>query len=391
MSGGRKPRVALHWSKRTQTAEGAVFDDGMLRVERVAASSLIDGAHAMLGMLAPRDGFECHFTRALDQPLGRGDSRSAIAELLRVRRATLLPNDRGAILGTVESTLAYVAALRRRLDRFIMGTFTSAGGALIATSATRRIAAVACDPAMLNDRIEGCLGDVEAPQPLSSQALVALLDRTQIAQHLETWIAVGEAAGAEAAAHAGVCGAHKIIFPGHAGAAPTVGMLLADGHIRLERVWQGEANIPGDPLLSPEIRLREVFRELLDEVAARVTQLGYDIDDVECSRRVLLDSSGRRIDIVPLPTFTTIDEIESLSRSGEKQKLVGAEVSAIIDLPKPVLPPTAFSSTIRGAGVPDDRIVLGPGKMLACLCEIDVPAGWRAEWEPCGDVVMTRV
>ena len=119
--------------------------------------------------------------------------------------------------------------------------------------------------------------------------------------------------------------------------------------------------------------------------------MGYDIDDLECSRRVLLDSSGKRIDIVPLPAFTTIDEIECLGRSGEKQKLVGVEVSAIIDLPKPVLPPTAFSATIRGAGVPVGDVVTGPGKMHACLCEIDVPAGWRAEWEPCGDVVMTRV
>lgn len=221
--------------------------------------------------------------------------------------------------------------------------------------------------------------------------LAAELDRERIAGHLSTWIAVGESAGLGIGEVANAMGANTVIYPAHAGAAASVGPLLSDGCIEIRRQWQSGEDVPGDRNQPPERRLRENFRELLDEVAARVTALGYDIDDVDCERRVMLQGPGPSWVIAPLPYFETIDDIVKGARDNEACTLTGAVVRARVDFHKPALPPIATSSTIRGDGKPDSRIVQGTCRLLACLCEIDVPAGWRAEWEPYGDVVMTRV
>ena len=223
----------------------------------------------------------------------------------------------------------------------------------------------------------------------------------QLGVHAEgaTWIVAGAGCGVLAWGLAELAHVQKVIVPAHAGASTAVGLLVMN-LIREHQISFGYSPGLG---VDDTTRLRQAFRELMDQASAEAFRLGYDTDDLICESYVDICVPGKdssTIWTIQCGEFNTIagifEQFDQLTRvtngsDSSSKAIVGATVRSTIETPKPRLPGLAHSTSISGAGEPADRIVIGPGKMLACLCEIDVPAGWRAEWEPCGDVVMTRV
>jgi len=213
----------------------------------------------------------------------------------------------------------------------------------------------------------------------------------------ETWVVAGPECGIVARGLSELALVQKVVVPAHAGASTPVGLLVMD-LIREHWISFGYTTGLGD---GDTARLREAFRDLMDQASAEAFRLGFDTDDLVCEKYVDISvPHSSTFWRVQCGQFSTIDQIfeqfDQLRKmtggcTFSSKMIVGASIRSTIETAKPRLPVAAQSTTIVGAGEPAARIVVGPGRMLACLCEIDVPRGWQAEWEPSGDVVMTRV
>ena len=140
----------------------------------------------------------------------------------------------------------------------------------------------------------------------------------------------------------------------------------------------------------------------MDQATEHALRAGFDTDDLVCTKwvSVALAEPGAAyvIKVERTDSFNAIvAEFESFAArheialpTGLSLVIEGVMIDAMIDLPKPRLPAVAESSTIVGAGRPEQTVVDGPGVMRACLTEITVPEGWRATWEESGYVVLAR-
>jgi len=193
-------------------------------------------------------------------------------------------------------------------------------------------------------------------------------------------------------------GIASIAIPALSGAACVVGLLVRDDHAGFEERLARPISA-AHPDLAP---LRVAFLRLMDQATDHALRAGFDTDDLICTKwvSVALPEPGAAylIKVERTDNFNAIvAEFESFAArheiavpTGSALVIEGVMIDAMIDLPKPRLPAVAESSTIVGAGRPEQTMVDGPGVMRACLTEITVPAGWRATWEESGDVLLMR-
>lgn len=281
------------------------------------------------------------------------------------------------------------AAMRRR-------SMTSAACAI------RNFNTVEIGPVSLRQpNIRSLVISKEVPDRVSQDIIATAVEhaQSQLGVHFASgpWVVAGRACNDLLQGLAAIEGVQTLVVPAHAGASTPVGLLVMN-LIREHRVSFDYTTGLG---VGDTPRLREAFRDLMDQASAEAFRLGFDTDDLVCEKYVEIcapSSStfwkfecGDASSIEAI--FERFDQLSTLTGGAalSNRFIAGASVRSTIETPKPRLPAVAKSSTIAGAGEPTQRIVSGPGRMLACLCEIDVPAGWRAEWEPSGDVVLTRI
>lgn len=396
MTSSLAPRLTAHWSPALKQLEVAYLDGAVLRVERLDAESEIAGFRSAFNLLNPQAGVEVQASW-----LWRYDLDAGLAAQ-RFEVYSLIENVGGIVrshsLPQVQSCeqLALACARRNRLSECTVVML--AGNSRFAYDGdvrqTRRV--------LVGNVVDGP-GHVNVNGVTACDLLKSLKEKSKCPPAARPWILFGDESAKDVPRLANEHGVDKLIVCAHAGAVKTVELLLSDHYVRAGARFNSPSAMAGDPSPNLEKKVRAVFRDQMDEISRQAFKLGFDTDDLVCGRAIAI-----KVEDNPVPVLLTDDRPEfittameicqspqdnSVSDSDRQQRayICGLEVFAIIETSKPPLPPFAVSSTIAGAGEPADRIVIGPGKMLACLCEIDVPAGWRAEWEPCGDVVMTRV
>lgn len=390
------PRLTAHWYPALKQLEVAYLDGAVLRVERLGAESEIAGFRSALDLLNPRSGVEVQaswlwrYDLVAGLAVERGQMFSLIETVGGIVRSHSLPQVQSC------EQLALACARRNRLSEctvvMLAGNFRFAYVGDVRQ--TRRV--------LVGNVVDGP-GHGNANRVTVRDLFKNLNEKSECQMAARPWIFFGDESAKEVPGLANEHNADKLIVCAHAGAVKTVELLLSDHYVRAGARFNSPSAMSSDSSPNLEKKIRAVFRDQMDEISREAFKLGFDTDDLVCGRAIAI-----KVPDNPVPVLLTDDRPEFITTAMEicqspqdksandpdrqqRAYICGLEVFAIIETSKPPLPPVAASSTIAGAGEPTDRIVNGPGKMQACLCEIDVPAGWRAVWEPCGDVVMTRV
>lgn len=377
--------------------EVSLLHDASLRIERIAGDSELIAFRLALEAMKPPDGVEVQasWIWPVDFLPVLATQRAETLRLLQDCAGTLREH---CVHFQGREQAAIACARRRPIGEFVAFTMDGNDRCAVMTNTRRTLHVHA-----------GHIGEPgeweQKTVPSPFELLTELRQKFDFTQPARPWILLGQECATLVPELADQFHAEKMIIPAHCGGAiRTIEMLMGDHYVERSLTLAKSSPLPGDPARSDEERLRAIVRDLMDEVSREAFRLGFDTDDLVCYRMIVV----RNPDSQRLVFFTERDgnvirkalelcgvergQTNELSHVGTERPYIGeVKVFAIIETLKPILPPTSTSITIDGGDTPTPRVVVGPGKMLACLCEIDVPAGWRAEWEPCGDVVMTRV